>query len=350
MDKAQLICNVIATELLPGVAAHAAPVSPATGDVPAQPSPSGPPEWVHLIPAGTFSGRDGRGPYLLDAPAVLAAFNKYGADLPIDFDHQTLDAAAKSGPVPAAGWVKAVEARADGIWARVAWTAQAAELLAAKAYRYLSPVFRFDKRTGRVTALAGAGLVHTPNLTLTAAATQGDPMPVLMERLVAMLNLPVAATPEDVTAELQKIITQLGSATADAAAAQAQLASHASSLAAEYVPLAVHQPVAEQLAALQAQALDAQALSAVDAAQAAGKLPPAMREWALAYCKADAAGFAAFCAKAPVIVGNPVANNAGKTGLDAHGLTDTDLQAARLMGIAPADFAATKTRLNLNQE
>ena len=33
-----------------------------------------PPEWVHLIPAGTFSGRDGRGPYTLDAQAVHDAY------------------------------------------------------------------------------------------------------------------------------------------------------------------------------------------------------------------------------------------------------------------------------------
>lgn len=344
-----LQCNSLAVELTPE--------SPATGGHAV--AALNPPDWVHLIPAGTFSGRDGRGPYTLDAPAVLAAFARYGADLPIDFEHQSLDGAAKRGPIPAAGWIKALDARADGIWAQVAWTAQAAELLAAKAYRYLSPVFNFVKNTGRVTALAGAGLVHTPNLTLTAAATQGDPMPELMERLVATLNLPVAATAEDVIAELQKIITQLGAATADVAAAQAQLAAlqtaqaaQAQTLAAEYVPLAVHQTVAEQLTALQTSVAQASAVAAVDNAQAAGKLPPAMREWALAYCSQDPAGFASFVAKAPVIVGQPVANKAGNTATDAHGLTDTDLQAARLLGIAPADFAATKTRFSqtINQE
>ncbi|MCX8017648.1 MAG: phage protease, partial [Rhodocyclaceae bacterium] len=45
------------------------------------------PEWVQLIPAGEFTGRDGRGPYTLDAAAVLAAFERGGIDLPNN--HQT---------------------------------------------------------------------------------------------------------------------------------------------------------------------------------------------------------------------------------------------------------------------
>lgn len=116
-----------------------------------------PPEWVELIPAGTFSGRDGRGPYTLDPQAVIGAFEKGGIDLPVDYDHQTLEAEAKAGPVPAAGWIKALEVRDGALWGRVAWTPRAAELIAAREYRFLSPVFRHDKK-GRVLALEGAGL------------------------------------------------------------------------------------------------------------------------------------------------------------------------------------------------
>lgn len=69
-------------------------------------APSAPPEWVHLIPAGIFSGRDGRGPYLLDAQAVLDAFAAHGADLPIDYDHQSLSADEKTRPRPPPGGSK----------------------------------------------------------------------------------------------------------------------------------------------------------------------------------------------------------------------------------------------------
>jgi phage I-like protein len=132
---------------------------------------SEPPGWVELIPAGTFSGRDGRGPYRLDIEAVLAAFAAGGIDLPIDYDHQTLEADAKAGPVPAAGWIKELQAREGALWGRVEWTPRAAELIVHREYRFLSPVFRHDKQ-GRVLALEGAGLTHYPNLDLTPVAHQ----------------------------------------------------------------------------------------------------------------------------------------------------------------------------------
>ncbi|MCR6494797.1 phage protease [Thermomonas sp. S9] len=60
---------------------------------------------------GCFLGRDGRGPYTLDAAAVLEAFARHGADLPIDYEHQSLTATDKAGPVPAAGWITALDMR-----------------------------------------------------------------------------------------------------------------------------------------------------------------------------------------------------------------------------------------------
>ena len=49
------------------------------------------PEWIHLLPSGAFSGRDGRGPYrLTDPDAVIAATREWfrGADMPVDYNHQ----------------------------------------------------------------------------------------------------------------------------------------------------------------------------------------------------------------------------------------------------------------------
>src|SRR5690606_40136635 len=105
-----------------------------------------------------------------DAEAVLTAFAENGIDLPIDYEHQSLAADDKAGPVPAAGWIKALEVRDGALWGRVQWTPRAAELIAAREYRYLSPVFRHVQ--GRVVALAGAGLVQYPNLGLTPAANR----------------------------------------------------------------------------------------------------------------------------------------------------------------------------------
>lgn len=97
----------------------------------------GAPEWVHLLPAGLIWGRDGRSFRLGDGAAVIAASQAGGVDLPIDYEHQADDPdRQKNGPVPAAGWIKALELRADGIWGRVEWTATAKNMVAAREYRY----------------------------------------------------------------------------------------------------------------------------------------------------------------------------------------------------------------------
>ena len=85
-------------------------------------SSSAPPQWVMLIPAGEFSGRDGRGPFRLADPArVIAATEALGltAGVPIDYDHATDFAAPKGRPAPAAGWIRELAERDGALWA--AW-------------------------------------------------------------------------------------------------------------------------------------------------------------------------------------------------------------------------------------
>lgn len=164
-----------------------------------------PPEWVHLIPAGSFSGRDGRGPFRLDAAAALAAFERGGIDLPIDYEHQTLEATAKAGPVPAAGWIKELQARDGGLWGRVEWTRKAAELIQSREYRFISPVFRHDK-AGRVLALEGAGLTHYPNLDLAPVAhTKGDDMTTDLTVIAEALGAPAGADIESLAAHAKTL-------------------------------------------------------------------------------------------------------------------------------------------------
>lgn len=289
------------------------------------------PEWVQLIPAGSFSGRDGRGPYLLNSAAVLAAFQKGGIDLPIDYEHQTLSATDKAGPVPAAGWIKALEVREGSLWGRVEWTPKAAQLIAQREYRFLSPVFRHDK-AGRIVALEGAGLTHYPNLDLEPVAHQkGEPM------------------------DLKPIIEALG---APADADVAQLAAHVKTLKEaasrqpdprEWVPMSQHQAVAQELAALQKQVAKEKAEAAVRAAMSAGKLAPAMQDWALAYAEKDPEGFAEWVKAAPVILapeGDKAAHRvAPNAGTGAEALTDEDRYVCAALGLSEADFAAHKNTL-----
>ena len=252
--------------------------------------------WVELLPAGVFAGRDGRGPYTTDADAVLAAYAAGKIDLPVDYDHQSLSAAEKAGPVPAAGWITALESRGGAIWGLVEWVRDAAQLIAARAYRYLSPVFRHDK-DGRVLSLEGVGLTHYPNLHLTPVAhTQGDDTMTddLLERLRFLLNLPALATIEEIVAEIDKIKARLSAAET---AAQSR-----SPDPREWVPMSQHRAVADELAALQKRIAAEQADAAVAAAMSEGKIAPALKDWATDYARRDPQGFAAFAAAAPVLV------------------------------------------------
>ena len=135
------------------------------------------PEWVHLLPNGHMTARDGRQFDLGDPAAVILAFETHGADLPIDYEHQVdRPEATLKGPVPAAGWIKALAANASGLWGQVEWTATARDLIRRKEYRYLSPSF-LHNMAGQIMKLKGAGLVHRPALHLKALASEEDTMP-----------------------------------------------------------------------------------------------------------------------------------------------------------------------------
>ncbi len=67
------------------------------------------------------------------------------------------------------------------------------------------------------------------------------------------------------------------------------------------MPRAEHQAVVAAHAELQRKIAAAEAEAAVTAAQAAGRLTPAMLDWARAYASKDPAGFAAWAKAAPAV-------------------------------------------------
>ncbi|EDQ34290.1 Mu-like prophage I protein [Hoeflea phototrophica DFL-43] len=147
------------------------------------------PEWIHLLPTGSFSGADGRGPYhVKDANRLVeASLEAMAGSGVVDENHATDLATPKGEPAPARGWITALEARTDGIWGKVDWTRAGLALLADRAYRHISPVIMHLK-DGTVTAILRASLVNKPNLRGLAALNQETPMD-FMDRLRAALGL-----------------------------------------------------------------------------------------------------------------------------------------------------------------
>lgn len=121
------------------------------------------PELIRLLPLGEVVLGDGRESFLVTRASldkIMAAWNKRGNDMVIDYEHQTVT----GQEAPAAGWVKALTPGADGLWARVVWTDRAKEFIEKREYRYFSPVV--DLGEGReVVDLLHAALTNFPAMT-----------------------------------------------------------------------------------------------------------------------------------------------------------------------------------------
>lgn len=173
-------------------------------------SPGAVPDWVHLVPAGTFSGADGRGPYVLDDPAaVIAAFDVRRKAV-LDECHSTDRAAPEGRPAPARGWIVEMQSRADGIWGRVDWTEGGRQLMVDHAYRGISPVLIVTKSAPhRVIRIERASLTNDPNLTdLSSLHAKGFEMKFSKE-LLQRLGLAEDADEAAITAAIGKALDQV---------------------------------------------------------------------------------------------------------------------------------------------
>ena len=105
--------------------------------------------WVQVTPCGEFPLAGVGVTQVLDRKAcdrMASAFAAQKADrgenfpgLMVNFDHFSLDTGK---PSEAAGWITGLEARDDGLWARVRWTDSGLAAVTGGRYRLLSPVFR----------------------------------------------------------------------------------------------------------------------------------------------------------------------------------------------------------------
>ena len=295
----------------------------------------GAPEWVHLLPLGHMRGRDGREFDLADPGGLILAFQANGADLPVDYEHQNDKPEARlNGPVKAAGRIKQLEVREDGIWGRVEWTATAAEMIGAKEYRYISPSILFHPKTREIMRVTGAGLVHRPNLHLTALNAQEPAMPV--------------DTTSDQAAFIAMVLELLGlppDTPLAKAAAMLKAKRETEPDPGKFVPIAaVQEMLADRLA--ERRATDqGRAQEKVRAAIQQRYITPGMRDWALALCQSNEASFDAFLTKVGPVFANfggpQFKGEAGQPGHIPHEHRPTDLEAAMCaqLGLRPGSLS-----------
>lgn len=324
---------------------------------------------TRLIPAGTFTAPRGAlagsGPWFMDEAAAKPIIERGVArstDIVVDYEHQTLLSEENGKPAPASGWIDhaSLAWRADGLYGRIKWTASAQAAIDADEYRYLSPVFPYDPKTGTVLDLLHVGLVNNPAIDTAipalAAARMGsgtyDPTheedTVDREELIKLLGLAADATDEQITAAINGLIKAKADAEQAVAAAKdesekavaAAKAGAAKPDMTQFVPLAVFQEQTQQLAALRASHGESELDKLIKEGLDDGRIPgQATADWlkpqGLAACRAYLAGATPIAALRGTQTGGAAPATAAKKDGD---LNESELAVCRAMGISPADY------------
>lgn len=166
---------------------------------------------VKLLPLGLVHST--KGDFLVDNESfqsIRCKFSERQLQIPIDYEHQTL----KDMQAPAAGWIKDIVLKSDGIYGAVDWTERAAEYLKNREYKYISPVVTLRNADKKAVGLHSAALTNTPAIdAMTPVACSDKPGEGedsvnqeeaensgknTLEALAALLQLDPSATMEDI--------------------------------------------------------------------------------------------------------------------------------------------------------
>ncbi|MDR1862648.1 MAG: phage protease [Treponema sp.] len=248
------------------------------------------PKRIQLLPPGpTIVGRDGRQWIMQNAGAVAAASNAWLPNHSIDENHAVDHKAPKGEASPAFGWFSNITAEANGsVWADVEWTKRGAEAVANLEYRYISPVILHNEK-GEVTSILRAALSNSPNLDIkslnsdTSATLTLPASPAKenndMDKILAALGLPAAATEDEAVAAITGLKTSLNSAKPQAV----DLAAYAPR--ADLAAMESRAVTAEkQLADLNAAKFKTEVEGVIDRAVKDRKIAPASKDQYLSLC------------------------------------------------------------------
>jgi len=328
---------------------------------------------VQLTPAGpAFRSADGSGrpvdvaAWRIDADIAARVIARHAAhvnQLVIDYEHQTLLSEKNGQPAPAAGWFSGVEWReGQGLFAAVVeWTDKAAAMIQAGEYRYISPVFEYDRTTGEVLFVRMAALVNAPGLdgmsavALSAALAdyptpdfqpEEDLMNETLKKLLAAIGLPADALEADALTAVAAMKAKADEAEANAAAlvalkAQAPQAPDP----AKFVPIHAVQELQTQIAVLSAGFAKSEADKLIESALGDGRLNPALKGWAEDLGKSNLAALKAYVAAAePVAALKGMQTNGQQPGGagSAAAAGDAEVAVMKQLGLSAEEFSKGK--------
>lgn len=328
---------------------------------------------VQILPAGDFRPSDGRalpcGSWKLTpeiAERLVAEANARANKYVIDYEHQTQLADTNGQPAPAAGWFKALEFRpGEGMYAAdVAWTARAKSYLEGDEYRYISPVFAFDKVTGEVQKIVSVALTNTPGLdgmdpvalaamtarfqnaeVATAPPTGSNPSEIsmnpILQALLKALGLTDAATEQEAVSAVATLKAQ--AATVDAQATEITRLKASAPDPAKFVPVDTFNALNAEVVTLKAKEVERDVDALINQAKTEGKVTPAAEPVWREIGKADIARLKSLVASAPsnpALAGQTQTSGKEPAAKDPAKLDDGALAICKAMGITPEQYVA----------
>lgn len=315
-----------------------------------------------------WEGLDG---YQLDqaqADTVIANFKSHGTDLPIDYDHATMQ--VPNVKAPAAGWIKSLSyVPGEGLYGDVEWTVAGKADVESGAYRYHSPVILTNTKTKKIERLLNVALTNQPRTrhqrellaaSLSMLEQSGDLENQNVEKLKTSLisagaKLAADAT-DDVVLSLAMDLAKKGLTVSDASKeTDVLVASLRTKLGVDKdanatvvlsaVDALLTRPPSDEYKALKAQVDSLVGEKAARAGQeliglsiAEGKLNPnneKQMEWARNYAKNDAEGFKVWSASAEPLfpVGTIIKNSR-----DLDGVSGDKKDRKSVIALARSEF------------
>lgn len=338
---------------------------------------------VQLTPDGKFNARDGRPASMkgtsIDswnmspdiAKPLLARLHARKNDIVVDYEHQTLNSEQNGQPAPAAGWITPQDITYNpsvGLVAPVRWTQTALAHIKNDEYRYISPVIEFNPITGDVINIAHVALTNYAAIDGMKAVsalrakydqnqTQNEENTMDKAKLALLLGVAADASEEVIETALKALQADKQTLVAlrsdlgikdgeDGKTAIAALKVNRAPDLSQFAPLKVVEDLKTQVAELTAQAKVDEVDALVKKALADGRLIASEEDWARERGENDIAALKAYLNRSPAIAAlkgmqtknNPPADE------NSESLSDAEIQAAKLTGRTPKEFAALKTQ------
>lgn len=318
---------------------------------------------IQIFPDGKFYAKDDRFPKGWELTAeiaakIIAASDARKDDYLIDYEHQALLAEKNGQPVVAAGWFKDMEyVDGAGLFANVAWTQKASQMIKAREYRYISPTFRTDAN-GTILSLFNVALTNTPaidgmtNVVALAEDTRvGD---TRVGDTGAAFDVETDLTRDNFSLALKKLLglsddisdDQLIGAVKEMLRQVEYLTEQSKDFSknngnpdpAKFVPLSALTEVQSQLALVLAREHSRAVDALINQGKADGKIVPATESWAREYAAKDYAGAKEYLANTAPIVALNQTQTGGIAPLDDQGITvlsELEQKIQLLTGIKP---------------